>query len=807
MYRLSEAGCSYIEKHPYPPSQEDTDNLISWGRTQRKKRRSSAPSSRQVWVVRAGKDGEREEFSRNNGLITPGMDNVPDLTDLHDPKSILEGVVRQNPEYKKATAQNFASQANALRNRIKLGDHILLPLKTDRELILVGTRSGDYFFREDEPDSEKRHRLPVTWDGVIARKDLLPDLLASINGSQTIFEVKRNSALERLESVLDGELDPGDPDESTAVDYAELYAPASQDWVNFHAQLANALRPYASDRQALLTKLHEVAEKSERPQLFRYLFQWKDQGRDVRGTDIDPFTIFGVMNRGITFDARIAARRGFKEVFDLEAPVPEDFAGIPVLNNMRSRFESAGDSPESGFYDRMWNLFVAALNYSHAPETNRDVFIEAFDAATQSRRPWMFTMGLYWVRPETFLNLDSVNRRFLTSDEVILPEGVSPSTPPDGQTYLQLNDAVQEWLEDSALEPPTLPTLSMAAFRYANMEESTEPAEPSPDPSPDPANDTPIKEPAAEKKYSTASIVEDGSFYSKPVLDEMLSSLRDKKNLILQGPPGTGKSWLSRRLAKALTGDESTIMSMQFHPSTSYEDFIQGWRPAGQNSLELTNGPFLEAIEAAASQDDSKYVIIIDEINRGNPAQVFGEMLTLLEADKRSPENAMSLLYSTNPADTVFIPDNLFVIGTMNLSDRSLAMVDMAFRRRFAFYNLEPQLNDAWLEHCTTLGRDRDTMLEIRRRIESVNEMIAGYATLGDQFVVGHSYVTPVKNLKDPSPQATWGWFRKIVRTELIPLLQEYWLDDQIALEQATSVLTAANPLAETDPEELTDQP
>lgn len=791
MYRITAAGVDYLTQHPFPPTQEDTDNLVTWGRAKRKKAGVTSSEATQVWVVRAGREGERESFSRDNDVITPGLDNVPDLADLRDYALILEGVLKQNPEYSKPTAQNFAAQANALRNRIKPGDHILLPLKSEEGLILEGICSGEYFYREDEADTEKRHALPVTWNGVIAREDLLPDLIASINGAQTVFEVKRNGALERLESVLDGELDPGDPDETTAVNIAELYAPAPQEWSQFHEQLADELRPYAEDREALLGKLHEVAEKSERPQLFRYLFQWKDKGKDVQGTDIDPFTIFGVMNRGITVDARIAARRGFKEVFNIDASVPEDFAGIPVLNNMRSRFETAGDTPESGFYDQMWDLFIAALDYSADPVTNRDRFIEAFDAATHSRRPWMFTIGLYWVRPRTFLNLDSVNRRFLTSSEVILPEGITPTAPPDGRAYLELIAAVKEWLEESPIQPPTLPTLSMVAFRYANMEESTEPVEPPAESPNDQAESTSTDEPTQEKRYSTTSIIEDGAFFLKSDLDDMLASLREKKNLILQGPPGTGKTWLARRLAKALTGDESTIMALQFHPSTSYEDFIQGWRPSTEGPMKLVDGPFLEAIRTAEIQDDAQHVVIIDEINRGNPAQVFGEMLTLLEADKRSPENAISLLYSDNPADPVFVPGNFYVIGTMNLSDRSLAMVDMAFRRRFAFYDLEPQFNDKWIEHCVHRGRDPHVMQEIQRRVEDVNKTIEEYATLGDQFVIGHSFLTPAKTFTDQSAEATWNWFQKIVRTELRPLLQEYWLDDQPTLVETLARLTA----------------
>ena len=141
------------------------------------------------------------------------------------------------------------------------------------------------------------------------------------------------------------------------------------------------------------------------------------------------------------------------------------------------------------------------------------------------------------------------------------------------------------------------------------------------------------------KPYSIENILEDGCFLEQEALDDILQRLFEKKNLILQGPPGTGKTWLAKRLAFALMNqrDESKVRSVQFHPNLSYEDFVRGWRPDGTGKLALVDGPFIEMIHAAKSDEESKYVLVIEEINRGQPAQIFGEMLTLLEADKRNP--------------------------------------------------------------------------------------------------------------------------------------------------------------------------
>ncbi len=216
--------------------------------------------------------------------------------------------------------------------------------------------------------------------------------------------------------------------------------------------------------------------------------------------------------------------------------------------------------------------------------------------------------------------------------------------------------------------------------------------------------------------YTVADIVADGSFVPVEELAEMLDRWRAKKNLILQGPPGTGKTFLAKRLAYALIGsnDRETIHSrlrvVQFHPSLAYEDFVRGWRPKGKEGLDLVDGIFMEAIDAAASEPDRKLVLVIEEINRGNPAQIFGELLTLMEAGKRRREEAIELAYRRTPDERVFVPDNLYVIGTMNIADRSLALVDLALRRRFAFVDLEPRLGSEWKIWCEKHGIHPDVI-------------------------------------------------------------------------------------------------
>lgn len=294
--------------------------------------------------------------------------------------------------------------------------------------------------------------------------------------------------------------------------------------------------------------------------------------------------------------------------------------------------------------------------------------------------------------------------------------------------------------------------------------------------------------------YGVADIISDGCFLPATDLDALLALLRHKKNLVLQGPPGTGKTWLARRLAYALVGakDPSRVTAVQFQPSLSYEDFVRGWRPHagkdGVGGLRLTDGVFLECVAAALAEPEEEFVLVIEEINRGNPAQILGELLTLLETDKRVPGEALRLAYPRHAEERVFVPPNLHIIGTMNIADRSLALVDLALRRRFAFYTLTPQLNGAWRQWCLAAGAPEALIDTIAKRMGHLNSAISDDNRLRSQFCVGHSFVTPPK-----AGVADWPvWFQTLVETEIGPLLDEYWYDDEATALSHRAMLAQA---------------
>ncbi|MGV9709342.1 AAA family ATPase [Gordonia sp. NPDC003424] len=281
-----------------------------------------------------------------------------------------------------------------------------------------------------------------------------------------------------------------------------------------------------------------------------------------------------------------------------------------------------------------------------------------------------------------------------------------------------------------------------------------------------------------EPTYTVADITTDGCFIPEPELNGYLRALKRKKNLILQGPPGTGKTWVAKRLAYAIIErkDRKLIHALQFHPTVSYEDFVRGWRPSGDGKLTLVDGVFLDVIDAAVNEPDNNHVLVIEEINRANLAQVMGELLTLLEADKRKPSEALQLAYSRDGEDPIFIPENLYIIGTMNLADRSLAIVDFALRRRFAFADLSPQFNAAWRTLVGIRNGIPDaTLVALGIRVDVLNQKITDDRSLGAQYCIGHSFFTPAHDTPIDDPDT---WVRGVVEQEIRPLLAEYWFDD-----------------------------
>lgn len=199
------------------------------------------------------------------------------------------------------------------------------------------------------------------------------------------------------------------------------------------------------------------------------------------------------------------------------------------------------------------------------------------------------------------------------------------------------------------------------------------------------------KAPSTPEPYSMDDALSE-LFLDQTSLERLLAIWTGKKNLILQGAPGVGKSFVAKRLGYLLLGakDARRVETIQFHQSYSYEDFVQGYRPDGEGGFALREGVFHRFCAKASLSPSLPHVFIIDEINRGNLSKILGELMLLIEHDKRGPGWSATLSYSQPDEPRFFVPANLYLLGMMNTADRSLSIVDYALRRRFSFFLLEP---------------------------------------------------------------------------------------------------------------------
>jgi 5-methylcytosine-specific restriction protein B len=288
-------------------------------------------------------------------------------------------------------------------------------------------------------------------------------------------------------------------------------------------------------------------------------------------------------------------------------------------------------------------------------------------------------------------------------------------------------------------------------------------------------------------EYTRKQALED-LFIEEVKFDRIISTLKRKKNIVLQGAPGTGKTYIAKRLAYSLmeTKDDGRVAMVQFHQSTNYEDFIQGFRPNEDGQFELRNGIFYDFCEKAKGSPDDYFVFIIDEINRGNLSKVFGELMMLIEPDKRDKRYGMPLTYSSAGSEEFYVPDNLYLIGTMNTADKSLSLVDYALRRRFAFLEMDPGFDSAvFAEVLSKKGLSEGMIEKIKATMNELNQKIEkDSVNLGRGFRIGHSFFVTSSKVVDEQK-----WFDEIISFEIAPLLEEYWMDDPSALDSAKGII------------------
>lgn len=288
--------------------------------------------------------------------------------------------------------------------------------------------------------------------------------------------------------------------------------------------------------------------------------------------------------------------------------------------------------------------------------------------------------------------------------------------------------------------------------------------------------ENPITQEAPIDVYTKSDFL-DEVYMTEKRYENLVTVLRNKKNIILQGAPGVGKTFAARRLAWSMMGekDDGRIEFVQFHQSYSYEDFMMGYKPV-EDGFELKYGIFYRFCQKAANQPDKAFFFIIDEINRGNMSKVFGELLMLIEKDYRGTKT--TLAYTGRPFS---VPKNIYIIGMMNTADRSLAMIDYALRRRFSFFEVEPGFDSEGFIHYQK-GLNNETLNALINKVKDLNREISLDKSLGKGFCIGHSYFCG-------RDICTEEWLHAIVDYDILPMLSEYWFDDANMLQRWENIL------------------
>lgn len=291
----------------------------------------------------------------------------------------------------------------------------------------------------------------------------------------------------------------------------------------------------------------------------------------------------------------------------------------------------------------------------------------------------------------------------------------------------------------------------------------------------------PVQTTVDKPQYTKKDFLKD-VFMEESGFDTLKALLLRKKNIILQGAPGVGKTFAAKRLAYAIMGevDDDRIEQVQFHQNYSYEDFMMGYKPNEEGGFYMRTGSFYNFCKRAAADDAGvPYFFIIDEINRGNLSKIFGELLMLIENDYR--EKPIKLSYRD---EKFAVPANVHIIGMMNTADRSLAMIDYALRRRFSFFEMKPGFNaDGFKAYLKELGSEK--LSKVVDAVALLNEDIAKDDSLGSGFCIGHSYFCNIDSVTDELLSG-------IVEYDILPMLREYWFDNDNKYKEAEQRLREA---------------
>ncbi len=842
--------------------------------------------------VMLGRGGKFAEECRKGGYIGTGFNIAEDLTSrlTDDVKKFIKEntplLMAGEPDKTLNSARLGCGMLWTVCCGLKKGDVVLSPI--NKKEYIVGEIIGDYYYA---PNTELLHRRPVKWyDVVLNRKDMSSKLQNSARSAGTCSDLSQYAT--EIEALIHSSI------------HTTMSISNSQfTWIPFYQEFADTLLSYRNKRHELLQWIYANLEG--------YINSFHDAESNF--SDIDPFTIMALFNRSMRPEKRLHIIQQFKDHMHIQAPIPQDFNGIPVANPQNSNFRANSNDPKfhAEDIDALWDMLEAIVK---KPEQLEKTYTRALNLPYVNNK---LTMAMFWCRPNDYLALDGNNRSSLNKIHVSVPNGrveydayihilnelkekirthqipqrsfpefsdvawkevskndnpqttsedIEHTQPVEGQQYWWLTGSPKYWSPtqdwelgedvdytlynekgnkrrifkhflaakpgDAVIVYEATPVLQVVAIGKVmsetdgevlyirKMEELAVPvpyadilanpilkkSEPGVNrcqgslfqltkeeynevmklirkDNPEPVIDIIEDEEVSEyKPYSDKDFLED-VYIGEDQLNTLKSLLLRKKNLILQGAPGVGKTYAAQRLAYAIMGekDDNRVRVIQFHQNYSYEDFVMGYKPNNEGGFSLANGIFFEFCQQARSHRNMPYFLIIDEINRGNMSKIFGELLQLIEADYR--DKPIQLAYNKQRFS---VPDNLYIIGMMNTADRSLAMIDYALRRRFCFFKMKPVFrSDGFKKYQASL---HNALLDkVVDHIEQLNDVICADTSLGDGFAIGHSYFCGLKQNAELNKK-----IEEIVRYDVIPMLEEYWFDDQKTLKEQTDRLSEA---------------
>ncbi len=704
---------------------------------------SSLPS---VWIVRGGSSGASVDYQLENGIAGIGfnLEDV-DLARLNDGETVRQVYADRNPNSSSGRVSTNASSVANFVFDLAVGDYVLMP---DGDNVYYGTVTSDLYHVADGP---WRNRRDVEWSHQILQRYSLPSLPTRTRTVVRTTDQLKNEFLGCIENLHNEFEMPEDLEDS---------------WVPFHLEVGEKLIAgewWREEKRDQFAQMIDDIRNADPDDDVSEYERWSP----------DPFSFFLSFNMRTVGEMRLSAYRRVKELLDIDAELPDenhearglgvDWGWDPSINDTELSF--------------LWEFFRLAMEYDPATSSMEleDRFIAMYDRAASASflrgmRARVLSYWLYWIDPTKYLLARRLRRQELgLTDDLVVSEHLAT-----GAEYVTALKGIEEL---GIRHDFTLLDIN----RLSTMRETLGLA--------------PI-DPYSIERYGIDDVLAEGVFLEREELERMERILWSKKNLILQGPPGVGKTFIARKLSYVLMGfkTEERITSVQFHQSYSYEDFVGGFRPDVEDRqmvFKRQDGPFLRMCAAARANPNDAYVMLIDEINRGNLSRVFGELLMLIEADKRKPEFAVKLQHRPEDDEGFFVPENVYIIGTMNLADRSLTGMNVAMRRRFGFVDLKPQFNEGvftdWLSNETEMPPDMQA--KINTKMKALNDVIADDASLGFNYAVGHSFFCPPEG----GPAGGWEeWYETVVDYEIRPLLREYWFDaPDKANEQADTLLGA----------------